>query len=90
MKKVTKEAGKIKMGKIVVMDHPLIQHKIGIIRREETGSKDFRTGTLNPHRLKNVDRIAAGKTASFSMMVYTAGTLQAGEGRLDLYFTSAR
>ena len=43
MKKVTKEAGKIKMGKIVVMDHPLIQHKIGIIRREETGSKDFRT-----------------------------------------------
>ena len=24
------------------MDHPLIQHKIGIIRREETGSKDFR------------------------------------------------
>ena len=43
MKKVTKEARKIKMGKIVVMDHPLIQHKIGIIRREETGSKDFRT-----------------------------------------------
>ena len=31
------------MGKVVVMDHPLIQHKIGIIRREETGSKDFRT-----------------------------------------------
>ncbi len=24
------------------MDHPLIQHKIGIIRRVETGSKDFR------------------------------------------------
>ena len=24
------------------MDHPLIQHKIGIIRRQETGSKDFR------------------------------------------------
>lgn len=31
------------MGKIVVMDHPLIRHKIGIIRRRETGSKDFRT-----------------------------------------------
>ena len=30
------------MSKIVVMDHPLIQHKIGIIRREETGSRDFR------------------------------------------------
>ena len=25
------------------MDHPLIQHKIGIMRRTETGSKDFRT-----------------------------------------------
>lgn len=31
------------MSKVVVMDHPLIQHKIGIIRRIETGSKDFRT-----------------------------------------------
>lgn len=30
------------MGKVIVMDHPLIQHKIGLIRREETGSKDFR------------------------------------------------
>ena len=24
------------------MDHPLIQHKIGLIRRKETGTKDFR------------------------------------------------
>ena len=31
------------MSIVHVMDHPLIQHKIGIIRREETGSKDFRT-----------------------------------------------
>ena len=31
------------MAKITVMDHPLIQHKIGIMRRTETGSKDFRT-----------------------------------------------
>lgn len=30
------------MGKTVIMEHPLIQHKIGIIRRQETGSKDFR------------------------------------------------
>ena len=30
------------MGKVVVMDHPLIQHKIGIIRRTDTGSRDFR------------------------------------------------
>lgn len=27
---------------IFVMDHPLIQHKIGYIRRKETGTKDFR------------------------------------------------
>ncbi|MCI8634719.1 MAG: uracil phosphoribosyltransferase [Eubacterium sp.] len=31
------------MSKVIVMDHPLIQHKIGWLRRIETGSKDFRT-----------------------------------------------
>ena len=30
------------MAKVVVMDHPLIQHKIGYIRRKQTGTKDFR------------------------------------------------
>ncbi len=30
------------MAKTVIMEHPLIRHKIGIIRREETGSRDFR------------------------------------------------
>ena len=30
------------MSKVVIMDHPLIQHKIGFIRRMETGTKDFR------------------------------------------------
>ncbi len=30
------------MQKTVIMDHPLIQHKIGILRKKETGSKDFR------------------------------------------------
>ncbi len=30
------------MAKVIVMDHPLIQHKIGVIRRVETGSRDFR------------------------------------------------
>lgn len=30
------------MSKVQIMDHPLIQHKVGIIRRVETGSKDFR------------------------------------------------
>ncbi|HIV17094.1 MAG TPA: uracil phosphoribosyltransferase [Candidatus Alectryocaccobium stercorigallinarum] len=30
------------MGKVQVMDHPLIQHKIGIIRESSTSSKEFR------------------------------------------------
>ena len=30
------------MSKVVVMNHPLIQHKIGYIRRKDTGTKDFR------------------------------------------------
>ena len=30
------------MAKVVVMDHPLIQHKIGYLRRKDTGTKDFR------------------------------------------------
>jgi uracil phosphoribosyltransferase len=30
------------MAKLVIMDHPLIQHKIGYIRRLDTGTKDFR------------------------------------------------
>jgi uracil phosphoribosyltransferase len=30
------------MSKVVVVDHPLIQHKLSMIRNEQTGSKDFR------------------------------------------------
>ncbi len=30
------------MAKTTIMNHPLIQHKIGYIRRKETGTKDFR------------------------------------------------
>ncbi|PKM57028.1 MAG: uracil phosphoribosyltransferase [Firmicutes bacterium HGW-Firmicutes-3] len=30
------------MSNVFVMDHPLIQHKVGVLRREETGSKEFR------------------------------------------------
>ena len=30
------------MAKVMVMEHPLIQHKIGWIRRTETGTRDFR------------------------------------------------
>ena len=34
--------GENNMAKVVVMDHPLIQHKIGTIRRTSTGTKEFR------------------------------------------------
>ena len=30
------------MGRLVVMDHPLIQHKVSLIRDKQTGTKDFR------------------------------------------------
>lgn len=30
------------MGKVTIMEHPLIQHKIGWLRRSSTGSRDFR------------------------------------------------
>ena len=30
------------MSNVFVMDHPLIQHKIGVLRRKETGPKEFR------------------------------------------------
>ena len=30
------------MSKVVVIDHPLLQHKLAMIRDEQTGSKDFR------------------------------------------------
>lgn len=31
------------MSNVVVMEHPLIKHKIGLARRTETGSKEFRS-----------------------------------------------
>ena len=30
------------MGNVVIMEHPLIKHKIGLARKTETGSRDFR------------------------------------------------
>lgn len=30
------------MSNVVVMEHPLIQHKVGVLRKTETGSKEFR------------------------------------------------
>ena len=31
------------MGKVFVIDHPLIQHKLTLMRNKKTSSKDFRT-----------------------------------------------
>lgn len=33
----------LKMDKVTILDHPLIQHKLTIIRNKNTGTKDFRT-----------------------------------------------
>jgi len=30
------------VGKLIVLDHPLVQHKISMLRDKETGTKDFR------------------------------------------------
>ena len=30
------------MSKLVVMDHPLIQHKVSLMRCKDTGTKEFR------------------------------------------------
>lgn len=30
------------MGKVYVMDHPLIEHKINYIRSKDVGTKEFR------------------------------------------------
>lgn len=42
MRNFNKRINMKKTAKTVIMEHPLIQHKIGIIRRKDTGSKDFR------------------------------------------------
>ncbi|MEG1471285.1 MAG: uracil phosphoribosyltransferase, partial [Clostridia bacterium] len=30
------------MGKVYIFDHPLIQHKLGLMRDKNTGAKEFR------------------------------------------------
>ena len=32
----------ISMSKVTIFDHPLIQHKLSILRDENTGTKEFR------------------------------------------------
>ena len=37
-----KNKGGFSMGKVHVFDHPLIQHKVTLMRQKDTGTKDFR------------------------------------------------
>ena len=55
------------MARTVIMDHPLIQHKIGYIRRTDTGTKDFR---------KTVSEIAM-------LICYEARDLQLSEVKIQ-------
>ena len=50
------------MGKVVVMDHPLIAHKIGIIRKKDTGTPICRTVTkeLKGKKLAVIPILRAG------------------------------
>ena len=68
------------MSKVVVMDHPLIEQKIGIIRRKETGTKDFR---------QNISEIAmligyeATKDLKLEEVEIETPILRAGLGMVD-------
>jgi uracil phosphoribosyltransferase len=39
---INQTAWRNEMAKVFIMDHPLIRHKIGLIRRKEIGTKEFR------------------------------------------------
>ena len=62
------------MAKVVVMDHPLIQHKIGYIRRMDTGTKDFRQ-TISKDDLLDLGCMYAGIVMCkfLTIMMYTTG-----------------
>ena len=37
------------MSNVIVFDHPLIQHKLTVLRKTETGSKEFRELIINEY-----------------------------------------
>lgn len=86
------------MGKVVIMDHPLIQHKLTLIRDKRTGSKDFRdllseVATLMAYEvtrnlpLKEVEietPVARAKTKAISgKKLGVVPVLRAGLGMVD-------
>ena len=46
------------MAKVFIMDHPLVQHKVTMLRDKNTSTKDFRelAGGLNYAGRPNTDR----------------------------------
>ncbi len=86
------------MAKVIVMDHPLIQHKMSIIRDKKTGSKEFRevvkeisvllayevTRTLKLEEIEIETPICKTKTLSLSGLKQAiVPILRAGLGMVD-------
>ena len=87
----------MKQGKVVIFDHPLIHHKLSLIRDETTGTKDFRQtvseiGALMAYEitrdLKTDERyvktpVGIAKTRVLSNGVVIVPILRAGLGMVD-------
>ncbi len=86
------------MSKVIAMDHPLIQHKMSIIRDKNTGSKEFRevvkeisvllayevTRTLKLEEIEIETPICKAKTLSLSGLKQAiVPILRAGLGMVD-------
>ena len=85
------------MGKLVIFNHPLMHHKLSIIRDENTGTKDFRTtlseiGALMAYEIsrdfptKEVDiqtPVAMAKCKMLAKEVVIVPILRAGMGMVD-------
>ena len=54
------------MSKVVVMDHPLIQHKIGFIRRRTTGTSKRSLGKYIWRDGRRQKRVCDGDSGSVS------------------------
>lgn len=87
----------MKAGKVVIFDHPLIHHKLSLIRDEATGTKDFRQtvseiGALMAYEitrdLKTDEKyvktpVGIAKTRVLSNGVVIVPILRAGLGMVD-------
>jgi uracil phosphoribosyltransferase len=87
----------MKQGKLVIFDHPLIHHKLSLIRDETTGTKDFRQtvseiGALMAYEitrdLKTDEKfvktpVGIAKTKVLSNGVVVVPILRAGLGMVD-------